>query len=282
MPTIITVGSITITALDDGTCKLPAMFYPGLDFTAHADLLDADGTHHIPTGCFLIQGHGFTVLVDAGIGPENIAFPAEIAAASGLTEPPPFIADGGLLPSALATAGVTPADVTTVFLTHLHPDHIGWVAPRGILYFPNAEVIYGAADWDALIEPLPVDDQGRIGMEAAKAAGVLRPIDEPTVEIAPGVVAHHTPGHTPGHYSVRVISDGDEVDLLGDAVHHELQLNDTNIQFLTDVDPGMASETREALFTVLAEHDAAIGGAHFPGLEFQRIAESPERHWTTT
>jgi glyoxylase-like metal-dependent hydrolase (beta-lactamase superfamily II) len=278
--TSITVGAIRITALDDGVSRLPPMMYPGLDFGAHPELLASDGLYDIPAGCFLIQGDAFTILVDAGIGPANIPFPAELAAAAGLTPPPEFIAEGGRLPDELAAAGVAPDDVTTVFLTHLHGDHVGWVAPGGTPFFPNAEVVYGAADWDALIAPAPADDPARIGMEAAKAAGVLRAIDATTVEIAPGVTALHTPGHTPGHYAVRVASGGEEADLLGDAVHHALQLTDTGISFLTDVDAEHALQTREKLFAQVADIDVAIGMAHRPGLDFQRIIEHDGRTWT--
>ena len=280
MTASITVGTIRITALNDGVSRLPPMMYPGLDFGGHPELLENDGLYDIPTGCFLIQGDAFTILVDAGIGPANIPFPADLAAAASLTPPPEFIAEGGRLPDELAAAGVAPDDVTTVFLTHLHGDHVGWVAPGGTPFFPNAEVVYGAADWDALIGPASADDPARMGMEAAKAAGVLRGIDATTVEIAPGVTALHTPGHTPGHYAVRVASGGEEVHLLGDAVHHPLQLTDTGISFLTDVDAEHALQTREELFARVAGTDVAIGMAHRPGLDFQRITEDGGRTWT--
>jgi glyoxylase-like metal-dependent hydrolase (beta-lactamase superfamily II) len=227
----------------------------------------------------LVQGEGFTVLVDAGSGPANIPFPAELAVAAGLTPAPEFIAVGGGLPDALAAAGVAPEDVTTVFLTHLHGDHVGWVAPAGKPYFPNAEVIYGAADWDALIASTPAEDPARIGMEAAKTAGVLRAIDAPTVEIAPGVTAQHTPGHTPGHYAVSIVSGGQMAYLVGDAVHHPLQLNDTGISFLFDADAKHALRTREELLTRFAGSDVTIGITHLPGLDFQRITTHDGREW---
>ncbi|WP_320778973.1 MBL fold metallo-hydrolase [Streptomyces sp. CRN 30] len=280
MSTCLQVGGITVTALNDGVSHLPPLFYPGLDFTAHPDLLSDDGTHHIPAGSFLIRGEGFTVLVDAGTGPVAMPFPADLAAAAGLDPAPRSIAVGGALPDELAAAGTVPEDVTTVFLTHLHADHVGWVAPGGTPFFPNADVVYGAPDWDALIAPAPADDPARIVMEAAAAAGALRPVDSPVVEIAPGVSAHHTPGHTPGHYMVRIADGGQEAYLLGDAVHHPLQLNDTGISFLSDADAVHALKTREEILARLAGRDVAIGMDHFPGLRFQRIGVTAEgRTW---
>jgi glyoxylase-like metal-dependent hydrolase (beta-lactamase superfamily II) len=81
------------------------------------------------------------------------ALAGRIGAAAELAHPPEWIAEGGLLPGALAAAGVGPADINTVFLTHLHADHISWVAPGGELFFPNAEVVYGAADAQPPIAP---------------------------------------------------------------------------------------------------------------------------------
>jgi len=141
LSTVIDVGGIKVSALNDGAVHLPPMYYPGLDFGAYPELLQADGTYHIPVGCFLIQAESLTILVDAGLGPSSIPLPGDIAAAAGLTDPPEVIAAGGLLPGALAAAGVAPADITTVFLTHLHADHIGWVAPGSVPFFPNAVVM---------------------------------------------------------------------------------------------------------------------------------------------
>ncbi len=66
-------------------------------------------------------------------------------------------------------------------------------------------VMCGAVEWETPpIAPAPGELEGRMGLAVAEAAGVLRPIDAATVELAPGVSAHHSPGHTPGHYVVRV------------------------------------------------------------------------------
>jgi glyoxylase-like metal-dependent hydrolase (beta-lactamase superfamily II) len=279
MSTRIVIGTTTISALDDGTSFLPPMFFPGLEFGSHPGMLSEDGTFHIPTGCFLIQSKGSTVLVDAGMGPANIPFPPDLAAVCGLAEVPVFIAEGGELLKLLAAAGVSPEDIDLVFLTHLHPDHIGWVAPEGQLAFPNAEVVYGAADWEALVVHLPVDDPGRVGLEAASAAGKLRGIEGTTVTVAPGISAHHMPGHTPGHYVLSVTSGDRKVFLIGDTFHHCLQLNDQGISFLTDVDAELALRSREELVARFADTDIAIGMSHFPGLDFTRITVDDERHW---
>jgi glyoxylase-like metal-dependent hydrolase (beta-lactamase superfamily II) len=100
---------------------------------------------------------------------------------------------------------------------------------------------------------------------------VLRPIDAATVELAPGVSAHHSPGHTPGQYVVRVFPNDETSYLLGDVVHHPLQLNDQRISFLSEAEPERALRVREELLTALQGRNVSIGMAHFPGLDFQQI-----------
>ena len=211
MSTVIDVGGIKVSALNDGEVHLPPMYYPGLDFGAHPELLQADGTYHIPVGCFLIQAADLTILVDAGLGPSSIPFPGDVAVAAGLTDPL----------------------------------------------------------------------EGRRGLAAAEAGGVLRLLSAATVELAPGVSAYHSPGHTPGHYVVRVSSHGEAAYLLGDAVHHPLQLNDKGISFLSETESEGALRAREELLTALQGRNVSIGMTHFPGLDFQRITTANGREWTT-
>jgi glyoxylase-like metal-dependent hydrolase (beta-lactamase superfamily II) len=219
--------------------------------------LQADGTYHIP-------------------------FPADIAAAAGLTNPPESIAVGGRLPGALAAAGVGPADISTVFLTHLHADHIGWVAPDGVLFFPHAVVMCSAVEWETPpAAPAPGELEGRRGLAVARAAGVLRLLNAATAELAPGVSAHHHPGHTPGHYVVSVSAHGAAAYLLGDAIHHPLQLTDQGISFLSETEPERALRAREELLEALQGRNVSIGMTHFPGLDFQRITTANGREWTT-
>jgi glyoxylase-like metal-dependent hydrolase (beta-lactamase superfamily II) len=281
----IRIGDIEITALNDGMSRLPAMFYPGLNVGIHPEVLDEDGTVHIPAGCFLIRAPSRTILVDAGIGPVTVEYPEGMPRARAATgEPEPKLATGGLLPEALGRAGVTPDEIDTVFLTHLHPDHVGWVAPGRRPYFPKARIVFGAADWEPLVaDPAPGSPGFELldGLKAVHVAGRTDPIDGDVVPVAPGLTARHSPGHTPGSYVLIVSSGTDRAYLLGDVVSCPLQLTENDISFLTDVDPALAARTRESLFRELENQQAAIGIDHFPGLEFQRILTGTGRQWTT-
>lgn len=270
----IQIGDQEIIALSDGMSRLPPQFFPGLDTEVHPEVLDGDGTVHIPTGSFLVTGPGGTVLVDAGLGPTTVPFPVGLPVAH--TMP---MSEGGLLPEALAAAGHTPRDIDMVFLTHLHADHIGWVAPYGEPYLPRAEVVFGAADWEPLVEQAPAGDAGAAGMRIVRAAGLTRPLTEPTVPLAAGITARHAPGHTPGSYILTVCAGTDYAYLLGDVVQSPLQLTDAGIAFITDADAAVAAQTRETLFHQMQQRNAVIGMDHFPGGGFQRITNTSPRRW---
>jgi glyoxylase-like metal-dependent hydrolase (beta-lactamase superfamily II) len=116
---------------------------------------------------------------------------------------------------------------------------------------------------------------------AVEAANRIDPIDADTTSIARGVTVRHTPGHTPGHYVLVIPSGAERAYLLGDAVQCPLQLSETDITFLSDVDAVLATRTREMLFRELEDNGAAVGMDHFPGLEFQRILTGTGRQWVT-
>ena len=84
-----------------------------------------------------------------------------------------------------------------------------------------------------------------------------------------------------GHYVVRVCSHGEAAYLLGDVVHHPLQLNDQGISFLSEAEPERALRAREELLTALQGRSVSIGMTHFPGLDFQQISMADGRAWST-
>jgi glyoxylase-like metal-dependent hydrolase (beta-lactamase superfamily II) len=260
----IEMGNIEILALADGRLRLPTSFFPGLDVERHPEVVAPDGTVHVPTGAYLVRGGGRTILVDAGLGPREIGF------AEGEQPDDGDMGAGGGLPLALTEAGVRPADIDTLLLTHLHSDHVGWVAPHGVPYFPNAEVLYGEADWAELVETAGRHDWTRIGLEAVRATGQLRPL-RGDVEIAPGITARHAPGHTPGHYVLDIVSEGRRAVLLGDVLHTTAQLADSGIRSAADSDPALAHLTRQRWLREVEGTDTVIAPAHFPGMQFFRV-----------
>ncbi len=250
------IGDLELLPLSDGTAKLPPTFYVGIDLEveAHAALFDPDGTVHIPIGCYLVRDGSRTILLDAGLGPISVSW-----------------AEGGALPAALAGTGVSPDEIDIVVCTHLHLDHVGWVVQEERPFFPNATVVFGEADWAGFVDAEAANEVTRDAMHVLRDADRLRPISGDMVDIAPGITARHTPGHTPGSYSL-VLSSGEErALLLGDAVECPLQLEEPDLSVISDVDPALAARTRELLWKELEGADTVFGAAHFPGLEMGRV-----------
>ncbi|MGW5743653.1 MBL fold metallo-hydrolase [Amycolatopsis sp. NPDC003861] len=270
----LTVGEFTVVAIEDGVSHLPPSVHPGTDCS---DLLDETGTREIPIGAYLVRGPHGIALVDAGAGAAQFPFPSEMADADGLANPPRHLLDTGKLPESLAEAGVAPGDVTTVLLTHLHLDHIGWLVAGGVPFFPHATVYYGAADWEPLVVNADPADPARAILEAAEKAGILRSYDGDDVEVLPGIRAVRTPGHTPGSYVVALESRGERLWFVGDLVSHPGHLGDEAIRFAMDTDPGKARQSRASVLATAQREDIAIAAAHVGNPAFRRI--TPEGTW---
>ncbi|WP_432519088.1 MBL fold metallo-hydrolase [Kineococcus sp. SYSU DK006] len=269
----ITIGEFTVTVLTDGASHLPPSAYPGADFSQYPDILDVTGTHRIRLGAHLVQGPGGPFLVDAGAGELSMPFPAELAEANCLTDPPLTMASAGALPAALAAEGVEPEEITKIFITHLHLDHVGWIMKDGQPFFPNATVYYGAEDWALLVDEAPADDPTRVLMEAAEKAGILQTYPAGESQLLPGVKAVHAPGHTPGHVTVTLSSQGKALWFVGDLIELPAQLNDKNIHFMTDVDRDLAGSARDRIFEQAKEEGIVIAASHLSNPSFALITD---------
>ena len=200
----------------------------------HPELFEGE-RWRLPFRSFLIRTAGRLVLVDTGVGPAG--------------EPGWLPERQGWLLLELERRGVAPGDPDTVFLTHVHVDHVGWNHA-----FERARFV-----------------AHRDSAEVARERG--RPLPERTelvageVELVPEVVVFETPGHLPGHMSVRV---GDELVILGDVAVHAAQLARPGLVYASDADAERSAATRAEM---LARYgDRILAGGHLPGTGFGRMA----------
>ena len=259
MPVIRTVGSAEVIALEDGVgpfFKPREQMIPAAtpEHWRRADALDpgvttADGQWLLRFRCYLIRVAGRIVLVDTGIGPAG-------APAAGWAPVP------GRLPDELAAAGVTPDDVDTVVLSHLHTDHIGWaVVGSGTPYFRNATYVLQLTE-DAAVMSINPELRERL-LDPLDATRQLRLLDGVT-PLGPGVTALHTPGHTPGHQSVLVSAADEAMLVTGDLLVHPVQLVAPELAYAYEMDPLAARESRTAQLRNLAGWPTAtLATAHF-------------------
>jgi glyoxylase-like metal-dependent hydrolase (beta-lactamase superfamily II) len=259
MPLTRSFGPFSILALTDaaGTFFQPREdAFPDAtgDHWRRADAADpgartADGQWLLQFRCFAVRpaGDGTVILVDAGIGP------ADALAAAWAPVP-------GRLPAELAAAGVDPAEVGAVVLTHLHSDHVGWaVIGDGEPYFPNARYVVSRGDADAYASINPALG-GRL-LDPLRAAGQLDLADGQTA-LAPGVRIVPTPGHTPGHQSVLLDTPERPVLLTGDLLLHAVHLVEPALAYAHDMDPVAARASRTRLLGELAARGAVLATPH--------------------
>jgi len=265
------VGDIEITPVDDGMWWLPptAMFgNTAEDWLPHQQFLDAEGKLPCQLGGFLLRTGERLVLVDVGAGP---------------SQDPAF----GRLPASLAAAGVDPAEITDVVLTHLHFDHIGWASDGERVMFPNATYRCDERDWNFFVGPDAYDESAILSMLGGiSATERLSPASSRLetwsgdMSLAPGLDVRSAPGHTPGSTIVVVSSGTERVMLLGDVVHCPVELLEDEWQMIADIDKDLARRTREALAREIEGTGIPVSAAHFPGMQFGRLLPGAgKRSW---
>lgn len=242
------IGALDAVALKDGDIDIPndgSVFGIGQPVESVAALLSSAGLPgdvlHLSIQPLLVRDGDRILLFDTGAG--DAAF-----------------ARAGRLPASLRQVGVEPAQVTDIFLSHAHPDHLGGLlGDDGAPAFPNATLHVSAPEWAAL----------RRQPEASALADALAPkvaTFEPGAAIVPGTVtAVAVEGHSPGHSAYEIASGDDRLLYVGDAVHHHVvsvQRPDWTIRF--DGDAPLAEASRGALLRRAADQRLRVYAVHFP------------------
>jgi len=274
----IQVGSVEVVPLVDATVDYPwklAELFPDApteawgEFRRHfPEVFAAPDVWRSRYTCYLIRSAQRTILIDTGMGPETTAL-------SGVFN------SCGRLPDELAAADVQPAQIDTVLLTHLHPDHVGWNLNTDDssqrLTFPNARYLVPRADWEAFHRP-----EIQAHMPFPYVAETITPLEtlgalellEGELRVSDEVTAIPTPGHTPGHTSVVIASQGEQAVLLIDAVLHPAQVAEPEWNAMFDMD---AEGARRSLLEKIEAAATLAAASHFPAPGFGRIVREDDR-----
>ena len=243
-----TIGELTALALRDGGFEMPndnKVLGVGRTPEEVAAVLAANG---LPTDKLsltitplLVNAKDRVLLFDTGAGTN-------------------FGPGSGKLQASFVEAGVDPASVTDIFISHSHGDHIGGLLKAdGGLAFPNATIRMSKPEWDFL--------SGQEN-QAALVAAIKSKVEafKPDAELVPGTVkAVEIKGHTPGHSGYLITSAAASLLYVGDSMHHyvvSVQKPEWTIAF--DGDNAIASKSRAELIASSAANGQRIYAVHFP------------------
>ena len=169
----------------------------------------------------------------------------------------------------LTAAGYPRESIDYVLCTHLHVDHVGWntmlVDGEWLPTFPNARYLIGETEWrywDAN------EDESQYGPVLADS---VRPVVDAGLvdlvatdhQLCTEVSLQSTPGHTPGHVSIKIESAGQSALITGDCIHHPVQMTRTDWCSSADYDQSEGRLTRESLLAELVDQDTLVIGTHF-------------------
>jgi glyoxylase-like metal-dependent hydrolase (beta-lactamase superfamily II) len=206
---------------------------------------------------FVVQAPGLTMLVDTCVGNDKDR--------GGRA---PFHMMRTAFLDDLTAAGFPPESIDVVLCTHLHVDHCGWntrrEGDRWVPTFPRARHLFARREWEHWARERD-DDTLRIMADSVQpvlAAG-LADLVEMDHRISEEVRLEPTPGHTPGHVSVRLSSGGWDAVITGDLMHHPVQMAEPQWQTTFDTDAAAAVKTRRAFCEQYADTPVTVLGTHF-------------------
>jgi glyoxylase-like metal-dependent hydrolase (beta-lactamase superfamily II) len=280
------VGALRITSVVEAQTDgiPPELFLPAASeelIRRHADWLvphfsDERGRIGLRVQAFVVETGGRTVVVDPCVG-------------NGKTRSFPFWNQQQWpFMERFRAAGFDPAQVDAVVHTHLHADHVGWDTHldegRWVPTFGRARHLYIQRELDWVQSPESrassagigeVDEDTIAPIFDAGLADIVEP-DAELGDLGTGLRLEATGGHTPGHVSVWIESEGQVGLLSGDFVHHPVQCAETSLAEIGDDDPDVARQTRRRVLQQAADEQALFVGTHFPTLSAGRIVTSPD------
>jgi glyoxylase-like metal-dependent hydrolase (beta-lactamase superfamily II) len=257
------IGDLLVTALSDGYFETPMPDIVRRIPSKRAEDLQREALRcgarpRVTHIMYLVRAPGRApVLIDAGMGD-----------AWGPTM--------GWMPEALRALAISPADIGTILLTHLHLDHAaGLTNNAGAPLYPNAELVVAKRETDYWLDEATASraaaDQ-KMWFEGARKA--MAPYHDrtrtfETGEVVPGITAVPLPGHTPGHTGYRLDGGSQSLLVWGDIVHlPQVQAPEPEAGVVFDVDGDEAVRTRRRMLDEATTDRLLIAGMHteFPGL----------------
>ena len=265
------VGDIDVLVVSDGVLPLPTQML-GHNVSA-AERAPWFKEMYLPPDALdwalnvmVVRSGDRNILIDAGLG----------------MDPDLNLPRAGQLIRRLGASGINLGEITDVVITHLHMDHIGGLLVDGVkeqlhpelrIHVAAAEVdFWKAPDFSRTNMPPGFPDALRATAThfLAEYGSYVRTFDE-VHEIGPGVTAHRTGGHTPGHSVVRLNSNGEALTFAGDAIF-AVGFEQPNWHNGFEHDPEGAAQVRITLLNELAGTGEMLVATHLPFPSVGRVS----------
>ncbi|MCA6107900.1 MBL fold metallo-hydrolase [Bradyrhizobium cenepequi] len=181
----------------------------------------------------------------------------------------------GLFIDNMLAAGFDPKAVDMVVISHFHSDHVnGLLTADGALAFPNAEVLVPAVEWkfwmdDGEMSRAPAGRMQNLFKSNRNVfeTGLKKKVTpyEWGKEVAPGLLAVETAGHTPGHTSYVLSSGAGKVFIQSDVTNNPNPFaTNPGWHAFFDQDADMAEKTRRRIYDMVAAEKLQLQGFHYP------------------
>jgi glyoxylase-like metal-dependent hydrolase (beta-lactamase superfamily II) len=180
----------------------------------------------------------------------------------------------------MTAAGFPPDSIDTVLCTHLHVDHVGWNTKladgKWVPTFDKARYIFGKTEYEHWRDHSDAPDKAAVFNDSVKPivdAGKAELIAS-DAKLADEITMIPTPGHSPGHMSIHIRSDGEEGLLTGDVAHHPCQMAHLDWSSTADSDRIQSAATRRQLFARFADRPVLVIGGHYDAGHIRRDGDA--------